>query len=451
MNQLAVAKFGGTSMSNMKTMSTCADIVLSRPEVKIVVVSATSGTTNLLIRISQSALNNDWETTDELIQSLIGNHNKIHENIGYKKSVNEKLISVFEEIRTLAKGMYYLKEISPKAYDSLLGTGEILSSILFSEVLNQISEKKNVKVFDARDVMITNNKFGSAEPDISSIKAKADELLLPIIEENIVVTQGFVGRTKKGENTVLGRGGSDYSATLLAEAVEASEVQIWTDVSGVASSDPRFVENARWINEISYSEAAELANSGAKVLHPQTLIPAIRNAIPVFVGNSFNPTDSGTWIKGDADKKPLIRAIALKRNQMILTISSIKMIDAYGFLENIFRVFSSHKLSIDLITTSEASISVTIDEPELLTDEAIEDLEKYADVTVENSLSLVTIVGNGILTTPGIAAKTFSSINGNNIRMICYGASRHNFGFLVDDKDGETIVKKLHKVFLEAE
>lgn len=451
MGSLTVAKFGGTSMGSDVTMLGCADVILSNPDTRVVVVSATSGTTNQLIELANTACNSSWKKAQPIIAKILERHIDIAEKLNGSDELKETVKNIIDEAVTLAKGMSYLHEVSPRAMDSLLSIGERVSSLLFTQAINYKAGKEAAKVFDVRQIMITDTKFGSAEPQPDEIKKQTEEFLVPDLYNHITVTQGFVGKSKKGETTTLGRGGSDYSATLIGEAIGAQIVEIWTDVSGVATTDPRIVPQANIIPEISFPEAAEMATAGAKVLHPQTLVPAMRCKIPVFVGNSFKPKDGGTWIKSDTDNKPIIRAIALRRNQQLVTISSLKMVNAYGFLQNIFSILAKYKISIDLITTSEVSVALTLDQPYLLTEEVIQEISQFAEIKSENSYSLVSIVGNEIITTPGISAKTFSTISDYNVRMICLGASKYNMCFLVNADDGEIVVQKLHKIFLENE
>lgn len=449
MSNVIVAKFGGTSMADAVTMRRCANIIKDRNEIRLVVVSATSGTTNKLIEIAEYSNKGNWENAKSLINKIIEKHNNIASELEMDDDSKRLLEPIYDEIKTISKGIYYLGEISPKAESSLLSCGERLSANLFKCALNNTFGRDEFKNLNARDYIVTESNAGSNEPVIKLIKERVESNLKSYIKSNRFVTEGFIAKNKNGENSTLGRGGSDYTATLFAEALEGHEVQIWTDVDGIATTDPRIVKNAGWIDEISYSEAAELANSGAKVLHPQTLLPAMRADIPVFVGNSLEPDSKGTIIKHNTEEKPLIRALALKKNQTILTVSSLRMVEAYGFLERIFSVFSKYKLSIDLITTSETSISLTLDDPSLLSEDIIDELKEHAEVMTENNLSLVSLVGNDILTTPGIASKTFSALKDKNIRMICYGASKYNLAFLIDKEYGEEAIKRIHRIFLE--
>lgn len=248
--------------------------------------------------------------------------------------------------------------------------------------------------------------------------------------------------------TTLGRGGSDYTAAILAEGIGADTLEIWTDVAGIATTDPRITSKAKPISEISFSEASELATFGAKVLHPATLLPAMRKNIPVFVGSSFESKASGTWVKKEVKDYPLFRAIAIRKKQALVTLSTPEMLQTHGFLFRLFEIFNKYKVSIDAITTSEISVSVTVDNDVLSQSDLFSDLSKFCEVHVEQDLSLVSIIGNNINHTSGLAQKIFSCISDINVRMICLGASRHNFCFVVNENDGNSVVQKLHDQLL---
>ncbi|CSC88866.1 aspartate kinase III [Vibrio cholerae] len=271
------------------------------------------------------------------------------------------------------------------------------------------------------------------------------------------MTQGFIGSDAQGNTTTLGRGGSDYSAALIAEAVQASGLEIWTDVPGIYSTDPRIAPKAAPIPEISFSEASEMANFGAKILHPSTLLPAVRHGIPVFVGSSKEPEKGGTWIRKQVESAPLYRALALRCNQTMVTLRSAQMFHAYGFLAKVFEILAKHKISVDLITTSEISVSLTLDKtdtsggaPEL--PEAVRaELEELCTVEVEYNLCLIALIGNKMKESRGYAKQVFSVLEDYNLRMICYGASAHNLCFLLHESVSKQAVQKLHKELFEQE
>lgn len=451
-NSLVVSKFGGTSMGDAACMLRSAEVSLKQRS-KMVVVSATSGTTNDLIELAKTAEKSSWDKATVILNKIKTKHDKIARDLELPEAEFKFMQEMLSELESMSRGIHLLKDCSLKAMDSMQSFGERLSSVLFTHAMN-LTLKKNLPEFsakwlDVRDVLITDNQFGKARPQTAAIVSACDKKLGAIRHENIVyVTQGFIGQTADGMTTTLGRGGSDYSAAILAEGIKADILEIWTDVAGIATTDPRICPEARAISEISFKEASELATFGAKILHPATLMPAIRSQIPVFVGSSFDMGAGGTWIKKEVDDAPLIRAMALRRKQVLVTLSTPEMLYTHGFLYQIFKVFNDHKVSIDAITTSEISVSMTLDDSALLNKELIHDLEELAVVQVEEDLSLVSLIGNNINHTPGLAKKIFNAIDGINVRMICLGASKHNFCFIVDGSAGEEAIRRLHKSFI---
>lgn len=448
--KIIVSKFGGTSMGDAACMLRSAEVSYQQKS-SMVLVSATSGTTNQLIELGRSAQGKSWEDVEVLVQKIQDRHSQIARELG---TPLDSLHLLYSELESLSKGIYLLRDCSPRAMDALMSLGERMSSVLFSFALKKVFQSHqhdySVRLIDIRDYMLTDNNFGSAKPFIEKIESAAKALQTKLNTEKVVfVAQGYIGKTEEGQTTTLGRGGSDYSAAIMAEALHADELEIWTDVAGIATTDPRMVPEAKPIDEISFKEASELAIFGAKVLHPATLLPAMRKNIPTFVGSSFAPQEKGTWIRKEVDRHPLIRAMALRKKQALVTITTPEMLNAYGFLFQIFKIFNDHKVSIDSITTSEISVAVTLDESTLENKNLISDLEKIAEVSIEKDLSLVSLIGNNINHTPGLAKRVFESITDVNVRMICLGASKHNFCFLVSENQGTTAIQKLHKAFLE--
>ena len=308
--------------------------------------------------------------------------------------------------------------------------------------------------FDVRKVLRTDSEFGEAAPQLEEIAKLAQQLLAPEIASAIVVTQGFVGADVEGRTTTLGRGGSDFTAALLAEALDAESCEIWTDVTGVYTTDPRITEAAHPLPELSFEEAAEMATFGAKVLHPATMEPALRKDIKVFVGSSKEPEKGGTWIVRDCEHEPPYRAITRRKEQVMVTVKTPKMMYAQGFLQQVFSIIAKHKLSVDLVTTSEISVSFTLDNPansvaQRLNKETIAELETICDVKVEKGYDLVTVVGNNMQTAIGVSSKILAAVSDFNLRMICFGANPHNLSFLVNETDSDDIVRKLHKALFE--
>jgi aspartate kinase len=450
MSKFIVSKFGGSSMKDREAMYRSAKIIKEHNS-HLIVVSATYGTTNQLIEISKVAPIADWKTCRKIFSKIKERHLTLATDLEVNQAAIDDIESILNELKTLAKGINLLKDCSPKAYDSLLAIGERLSSRLFTEYLAQIWTDKKVSCLDVREVMITDQNFNTARPIKTELKKQCQLKLLEAKHgHHVFVTQGFIGASQNGLTTTLGRGGSDFSAALLAWGSDAEVLQIWTDVAGVASTDPRICSQAIPISEITFSEASELANFGAKILHPATLSPAAEVNIPVFVGSSYEPKSKGTWISETTESSPLIRAMAVRKDQTLLTLKNPKMLQTYGFLYSIFKVFNNHKMSVDSITTSEISVAMTINGQlnQEISNEFLNDLRDLGDLKVEEDLSLISLIGNKINHTPGLASRVFNSIPDINVRMICLGASKHNFCFLVNNTDAETSIKLLHQTFI---
>lgn len=445
-----IAKFGGTSVANYAAMQYCAAIVTNNPNTRVVVVSASAGVTNHLVTLANTAM------TDEQIHGVIDAIKTIEyailEDLGRPVETTEKLDSLLQSLTELALHEELLHDMELK--DALLSFGERMSSLLFSEVLNQRGTK--AQNFDVRKVLKTDSTFGEAVPQLDVIRQAASELLLPSMRDAVVVTQGFVGSDPQGRTTTLGRGGSDFTAALLAEAVDSQTCEIWTDVVGVYTTDPRITDKARPLPELSFEEAAEMANFGAKVLHPATMEPALRRDIKVFVGSSKEPEKGGTWIVRDCQHEPHYRAITRRKEQVMVTVKTPKMMHAQGFLQQVFTIIAKHNLSVDLVTTSEIAVSFTLDNPansvaEKLNRDTLSELREFCEVVVEDNYDLVTVVGNSMHSAAGVSSKIFSAVRDYNLRMICYGANPHNMSFLVHGKDSSDIVKQLHYELFERE
>jgi aspartate kinase len=449
---IVVSKFGGTSMGDAACMLRSAEISFKRKS-NIVVVSATSGTTNDLLKLGELAESGDSAGTELLVKKISEKHIHIAKELGSDKNVMAELDKLISEMDSIGKGIFLLRDCSSKAKDVLVSLGERMSSLLFSVALQNVFFKHNhsarAELLDVRTVLKTDETFGKARPLTETIIKLCGEKLADCKTGKVVyATQGFIGQTLAGATTTLGRGGSDYSAAILAEGIGADTLEIWTDVAGVATTDPRICPQAVVIDEISFKEMSELATFGAKVLHPATLLPAIRSQIPVLVASSFAPDEAGTWVRREVKNSPLIRAMALRKKQTMVTVSTPEMLNTHGFLFQIFKIFNDHKVSIDAITTSEISVSVTLDNGGVMNKTLLEELSKVAEVQVEGDLSLVSLIGNNINHTPGLAKKIFEAISDINVRMICYGASRHNFCFLVEDGKGTEVIQRLHKQFI---
>jgi len=443
MSNLCVSKFGGTSVADFAAMQRCARIVKDNPNNRVVVVSASAGVTNLLVQLSQANVDQTLQTS--IIEKIRSIQFTILDYLEEKTALVDEVNALLDDLANYAQAQSLNHSL--RIADAILSFGEQLSSRIFAAVLRQ--EGMSGQYFDVRQVMKTNDLYGSAVVDIEALGKQAQALLAPKLSDNVIVTQGFIGQNDSEYTTTLGRGGSDYSAALLAEALEADDLSIWTDVSGIFTTDPRITDQARAIEEISFGEAAEMATFGAKILHPATLIPAMRQNIPVFVGSSKSPEKGGTRIQQSVESKPTYRSIALRREQTLVTVKSPAMLHASGFLAKVFAILAKHELSVDLITTSEISVALTFDNPtgstqSLITKTVVAELEELCEVTVEHGLSLVAVIGNKINETLGIGSSIFEKVNNINVRMICHGASEHNLCFLVPESDANAAVEQLH-------
>ncbi|PSW64619.1 lysine-sensitive aspartokinase 3 [Photobacterium leiognathi subsp. mandapamensis] len=446
---LTVAKFGGTSVVDFTAMSRSAKIVIANPDTKIVLISACSGVTNILVELANGV--SDASTRQQRLQQLTQTHQDVLDQLKQPSSIQDAIYSLLDSVATLAEQAAVAT--SAQLTDQIVSHGELLSTYLFTQIL--VEQNAPAVRVDIRPIMRTDDQFGKAVPQPEQIKQQAETQLLPLLDGNIVVSQGFIGSNSQGVTTTLGRGGSDYSAALVAEAVNASTLEIWTDVPGLYTTDPRITPAAQPIKEISFSEASEMANFGAKILHPSTLVPAVRQQIPVFVGSSKAPEQGGTWIRQSVEDAPLFRALALRANQTMVTLTSLNMFHAYGFLAEVFRILAEHKISVDLITTSEVSVSLTLDQTDTgggaptLPLKAVEELSQLCRVEVEQGLSLVALIGNQMSDTKGSAKDIFGALEDHNLRMICYGASPHNLCFLINEDEAKDVVRTLHASLLE--
>lgn len=440
---MIVSKFGGTSVGTFEAMQHSALIVAENSERKLIVISATSGTTNDLVALENSEL--DSTSREEILLCI----EKRHQSIIEKCSEQDKLNSIFS--RQISELRQHLdKQGRDKRWkDRLYSFGELMSTGIFVQVLKESGV--DVEWLDAREIIKTDSNFTQAEPDIKTVAKKAAK---NIDKSKRYLTQGFIGSDIFGSTTTLGRGGSDFSASLFAEAVQADLLEIWTDVAGVYTTDPRLVPEAKPISEITFDEAAELSVFGGKVLHPATLKPVIRSNVKVRVASSKEPGLPGTTIVNTASDEPVIRAISLRKDQTLLTVKSLEMLHQHGFLAKLFTTLAEHKISVDLVTTSEVSVSLTLDTALKasnkvdLTNEVLSKLREFCDVEVERDLSLVALIGNKMDATSGISGTLFGLLENHNIRLVCHGASPNNVCFLVKEGTGEEIVKLLHKRFI---
>lgn len=450
---MIVMKFGGTSVESPAAMRTVIQLARREQHRKpLIVVSAIAGATNALLESAHKAVEGELATSHRILNDLLERHVTLMENLIDTRSTIQQLILEirrrFDELKTLCQGIAILGELTNRSLDTIASVGERLSSLILAEAMR--TEGLPVELVDARSVVITNDDFGNASPKMHVIERNVRTMITPKLNAGlIVITQGYIGSTVKGQTTTLGRGGSDYSAALLGAAAEAEEIQIWTDVDGIMTADPRIVPSARRLKVISFREASELAYFGAKVLHPSTILPAVKKNIPVIVLNSRRPHAGGTLIVANPPPSNVaVKSIASKRAITVINIQSTRMLMAYGFLESIFGVFSRHKTPVDLVTTSEVAVSLTIDNTARLS-QIVEELERFAEVSVFDKKAIVCIVGEEMHSTVGVADRIFRALGDINVMMISQGASEINMSMVVDESVVTDAVKRLHKEFFE--
>jgi len=449
---MIVMKFGGTSVQDPAAIVRAAEIVSGRVNrAPVVVVSAMAGVTESLLRVAREAMERRLDEALSSVNQLRERHlATARELLGPNKpslvGVERELQDQFGQIDNLARSVGTLGELTARSQDAIVSFGERLSSVIVTEAFRLLGVPADLA--DSRGFIITNDRFSSAAPDMQETTRRTRAALLHIIESGRVpVAQGFIGSTVDGVTTTIGRGGSDYSAALIGAALGAEAIEIWTDVDGLMTADPRVVSGARRIRVISFAEASELSYFGAKVLHPSTVLPAVEQGIPVHIYNTRNPGCEGTLIIAEPrPSRNLIKSIALKRGVTIVNVASTRMLLAYGFLRTIFDVFDRHQTSVDVVTTSEVSVSMTLDNTDRL--EAIKrDLSGIGDVAVEREKAIVCVVGDNLKFTPGVAARLFQAIVGTNVNMISQGASEINLTFVIDESDVDRVVRRLHDEF----
>lgn len=451
---MIVMKFGGTSVQNSDAVRRLLAIVGERALQKpVVVVSALSGVTDTLIKIAHLTSKGEVEQAITLTKSLEERHlimagELLSQTPEILSETEEIIVKLFAKLTEVVKVISILEELSDMSMARILSYGEILSSNIIFRAMK--SAGMRVAFADARSFMITDSVYLKGEPQTEIICKRVPELLNREYQNNdIIITQGFISATVDGVGTTLGRGGSDYTAALIGMAADASEIEIWTDVDGVHTTDPRRVENTKSIAVMSFSEAAELSFFGAKVLHPATIQPAVERSIPVRVLNSMEPQRMGTLIlKDDEVKVSGVKAISFKENIIVINIFSMKMLNSFGFLTKLFEVFGKYGTSVDLISTSEVNVSLTIDSDRNLK-EITGEISQFANVTVSYDKSQVSVVGKNLKETKGLGKRIFGSISDYNITMISQGASDINISFVVNRDHLASVVGALHREFFE--
>lgn len=447
---MIVMKFGGTSVQDAQAIQRAGAIVKGRSARKpVVVVSAMAKVTDQLLAMARAAGAGDRKQALKLCRALQERHyNTAGELLGTAlfTQFHGDLGADFETLDELLRGIAAVGELTPRTSDNVAAYGEMLSSKIVTAAFSAMGiEASHV---DSRECIVTDNAYTRAAPLFEETNTRLQKKITPLLQGNRVpVMGGFIAANKAGITTTIGRGGSDYSAAIVGAGLEAESIEIWTDVDGMMTTDPNQVPGAHRIRVISFDEAAELAYFGAKVLHPATVLPAVQKNIPVYVLNSRNPACEGTRISARAPKcRNPFKAIAVKKRVTIVDVAAPRMQLAHGFLSSIFEAFDRHRIAVDVVSTSEVSVSLTMDSSESIPALAA-DLAKLADVKYEGRKAIVCLVGENLRETPGIAARVFAELTDVKIRMISQGASEINLTFVIEEDAVPAVLQRLHQTF----
>ncbi|MCG8478704.1 MAG: aspartate kinase [Spirochaetales bacterium] len=451
---MVVLKFGGTSVRDAEWIGRALDIAAARlDEAPVVVSSAMGKTTDHLVAAGEAARRGVSEEVDKIRSAIGASHRDALEAVTRtlpdtrRRRWRTRLDECLDELEVLLRGILLLRDVSPRSSDALLSFGERLSTI----VIAAAAEERDVPttLLDSRQLVHTDDEYGSARPDFAETRSSIIAAVSPT-PGRLYIAQGFLGSTGDGITTTLGRGGSDFSATIFGASLGADRVEIWTDVDGIMTADPRLIAQARTIPEVSYGEAAELAYFGARVIHPATMVPAVEREIPLLVCNTADPTGPQTRIVARPETTGL-RAVAGRTGVTIITLHSSRMLNAWGFLSRMFRVFESHRVSVDLIATSEVSVSVSVDVP---TPPAamIGELEELGRVTIDSDKAVVSLVGERLWRDPALIRDVFESVahaEGPHVEMISLGSSDTNLSLVVPHHMYEPVIRQLHQRFFD--
>jgi aspartate kinase len=457
---MIVMKFGGTSVQDAAAINQVVEIVSARLDSRpVVVVSAMAGVTDALLRITRLAKNRQFERASCVINELRERHFAVareilregdDSSIFLPNSVENQIEWLFDELEQLARAVASLGELTLRSQDAIVSLGERLSSLLV--VAAFAAQSTPVALVDARRLIITDDNFSNAEPCAPATEASVRARLLPLIEAGrLIVTQGFIGATSEGAPTTLGRGGSDYSAAIIGAALGAEAIEIWTDVDGMMTADPRIVPGARRLAELSFDEAAELARMGAKVLHPKTMLPAVERDIPVQIYNTHNPSSPGTRILARSQPSSCpIKSIALKRNVVAIKVAAAREQSPGGFLSAILEVIEKHRLPIDVMTISATAASLAgANMPNL--DAIARDLRNVGEVTLESDKAMICVVGDELKLFPQAPARLMASLDDIGLSLVTQGASQISLVFVIEECESERAVRSLHNQFFAEE
>jgi aspartate kinase len=446
---MIVAKFGGTSVADAAAIGRLIDIVRSRTADRpVLVVSALARVTDGLLRLAPLVHAADGAALEAAIAALVDRHAAAAREL---PGAAAALPAIAEDATALRHelGAALGRMLRPAEIDALAGRGELWSSRLVAAALEAAGLAATW--VDIRPIMVTDDRHGRATPYMQALADRARGCLRPLVDAGrIPVTQGFIGATVDGTPTTLGRGGSDFTAALLGAVLDVERVEIWTDVNGLMTADPRIVPSARTLRAASYEEAAELATFGAKVLHPATAQPLVRSGIPIVVLNSTRVDDPGTTIEPSAELERMgdspVRSISWKPGITVVNVRAPRMLGAYGFLRAMFEVFERHEVVVDVLASGEVSVSLTVEDRTRI-GAVVRDLGELGEVWVEDHRAIIAVVGIGIRTTPGLAARLFRAVQPANVEVISQGASAINMTFVVREEDGPDVVRRLHQEF----
>ena len=450
-----VMKFGGTSVADAEAMTRVVNIVRRQWESQpkgstppVVVVSALSKVTDGLIRTAELAKSGEGQKASTLVKELLDRHVAIARTLttgqraeGVVQALNQQFTQLIGRVGAMASA----RKVTPADHDMVVAMGELASSRIVAAAFEE--QSLPAVWVDAREVLVTDGEHTAAAPDMDATAGKAAQNLAPITaRRQIPVLGGFIAATAAGVTTTLGRGGSDYSAAIFGACLDVGEIQIWTDVDGMLTADPRVVPSPRVVPQLSFAEASELAYFGAKVLHPATILPAVTKNIPVRILNSRQPQNPGTLIAGTVERDGHLAALACKRDVTVVDITSTRMFMAHGFLRRLFEVFERFRTAVDVVTTSEVSVSVTVDNTKHLADIAAA-LSEFADVRCEPQMAIVSIVGETLNEAPGVFVKAIVSLGDIPLRLVSQAASRRNITFVLPDQDVAGAMTRLHDAF----
>ena len=448
---MIVLKFGGTSVGDADAIGRAATITRSKLDQRpVVVVSALAGVTTGLLALAEHAADGQLVLALRGVEAIRDRH--LHEADALLTAASDsdetraELSAMCDELASLAEALSVLGHATPRSLDAIVAYGELLSTTLVHAAF--VARGLPCDLIDARDVMRTDDSYTRAVPRLEELTRETRDRLLPLLATGRVpLLGGFIGRSSQGVTTTIGRGGGDYSAALIGAALDAAGIEIWTDVDGMLTADPRLVATARLIEEVRFDEAAELASFGAKVLHPSTIAPAVQRGIPVFIYNARHPGAAGTRITADAPRRAVC-AIAGKGDVAVVKVRSSRMLLAHGFLHRFFEVFERRRVSVDVVATSEVSVSVTVDEPRHL-DALVVDLRTLGDVTIERHRAVIAIVGAGLGGRSEIMARALGAVHGIRLHMLSVSATGINLTMIVDADALAPAMRALHGEFFE--